>query len=1392
MLLQIRVLVATGLLLAVPLTATAQNSCLDVIDFETHAEGANISSTSGTNGTGPVGVRATNPLFAAGVNAAVIFDSACNGGCSGGDADLGTPNIDFGGPGSGAGGALGAPGENAVCLNNHLIVAEDLIDSNGDGLVDDPDDQGDQPVSMRFDFSEVGKVTLHELTLVDVESKGEPGRISLLDGAGGTLLEVAAPVTGNNGVAIVDLLDTDRVNMLALDLAQSSAVDNIVFSVSCDDGNPCTEDLCVGGDCVNLPIDGCVRCDICGDCNDDTPCTDDICTPEGVCANINNTAPCDDGVFCNGADNCFEGECSAHDGDPCPFGTRCSEELDSCPALECSQPDDPSCDDGNPCTHDSCDLAAGLCVNENNQVPCDDGVYCNGDDTCADGACSVHAGDPCANGSECSSTCNETTGSCFAQAGTTCTDDGNVCTDNICDGEGACVAENNASACDDGLFCNGADTCLNGDCLLHAGDPCSAGEQCRDTCDDTADSCLTPAGTGCSDDGNPCTDNICDGLGSCTAQPNTAPCEDGDACTGPDTCADGSCVPGSDPCPPDTVCIIETGVCEALECTVADDVACDDSNPCTNDFCDLAANACINESNTAPCDDGIFCNGEDTCADGACSVHAGDPCTAGGECADTCDENADTCFLPAGTGCADDGNGCTDNLCDGAGSCIAEANNTACDDGIYCNGEDTCAASACSVHAGDPCAGAAECADQCDEVAASCFSPAGLPCTDDGNVCTDDICDGLGACTAQPNMATCDDGVFCNGADICMDGTCSAHTGDPCAEGETCNEETLSCDSGGCNSGLRLIVEDVTCALNATCAATITLASDGLPVASALATLEADGAFTCGPSCQAGTAAASGSCFLNPTNCRFIVADGIPPITAFADGEIATVDFTCEQPGTFSIGLREDFSIGNDSGGVLEGACVSAGTLTCTNDQLNNCIGPGEGGSCDDGLFCNGVESCDGTSCVPGTPPCSGGCDEASQQCIEAPGCVNIGVGSGVSCPAGGDCIVPVLIETGSQAVGAAGLSIDAGVGLSCNSCAPGEGAAGASCAVAPSTCQVQVAALSAESMPLTDGVIAEVAVSCAAPTSGLICPSDIEAFGPDGFVELSTCQAECVPYACTPENQLCSAEADCDDNVECTVDCCAFDPATSTLECQHEDNECSGCADGPRLAGIDTICTVGQNCQVAVQVESGIDPIASISAALTADTGLTLEGFALGGCTATSQTTSLDSPPLFSMAAPAGTAYCDGDALIATVRCEEEGIKRLTPTGVTLGDDGLPLPMPICGGCGAAASVVCVQPGMLFPCGDANLEGHLTVTDSLIMLRHTTGYGDPCPMSVCDVDDSGAVTANDAVESLFGAIRARTLTCGNHATATVSAGAAAQAPTSTSSTSSTTLAATH
>ncbi len=43
----------------------------------------------------------------------------------------------------------------------------------------------------------------------------------------------------------------------------------------------------------------------------------------------NNAAPCDDGLFCNGRDLCYYGECYLHEGDPCA-PRDCDEDADEC------------------------------------------------------------------------------------------------------------------------------------------------------------------------------------------------------------------------------------------------------------------------------------------------------------------------------------------------------------------------------------------------------------------------------------------------------------------------------------------------------------------------------------------------------------------------------------------------------------------------------------------------------------------------------------------------------------------------------------------------------------------------------------------------------------------------------------------------------------------------------------------------------------------------------------------------------------------------------------------------------------------------------------------------------------------------------------------------------
>jgi len=104
------------------------------------------------------------------------------------------------------------------------------------------------------------------------------------------------------------------------------------------------------------------------------------------------------------------------------------------------------------------------------------------------------------------------------------------------------------------------------------------------------------------------------------------------------------------------------------DCTVNAD--CNDGNPCTEDHC--MATECMSDPTPLeglPCDDDEFCNGDDTCNAGFCSVHSGDPCTGGQQCADLCNEAADICDAPAGTDC-DDGMACSlDDQCD-AGQCV--------------------------------------------------------------------------------------------------------------------------------------------------------------------------------------------------------------------------------------------------------------------------------------------------------------------------------------------------------------------------------------------------------------------------------------------------------------------------------------------------------------------------------------------------------------------------------------------------------------------------------------------------------------------------------------------------------------------------------------------------
>jgi hypothetical protein len=133
---------------------------------------------------------------------------------------------------------------------------------------------------------------------------------------------------------------------------------------------------------------------------------------------------------------------------------------------------------------------------------CDDDVYCNGADICLGGACALHAGNPCSGQPECLNVCDEGSDVCRAPYGSPCWSDGNVCTDDVCNGLGGCSHVNNSVQCDNGVFCDGPDFCVGGACSFSVGNPCDPVSQCAHLCDETVDLCRADAGDLCSDDGS--------------------------------------------------------------------------------------------------------------------------------------------------------------------------------------------------------------------------------------------------------------------------------------------------------------------------------------------------------------------------------------------------------------------------------------------------------------------------------------------------------------------------------------------------------------------------------------------------------------------------------------------------------------------------------------------------------------------------------------------------------------------------------------------------------------------------------------------------------------------------------------------------------------------------
>ena len=226
-------------------------------------------------------------------------------------------------------------------------------------------------------------------------------------------------------------------------------------------------------------------------------------------------------------------------------------------------------------------------------------------------------------------------------------------------------------------------------------------------------------------------------------------------------------------------------------------------------------------SSNADCDDGIYCNGAETCVDSVCQDgtppacpddglfcngnevcdeankscgHTGNPCAQG----TVCNEEIDQCVLPScGNGVCDEGEDCNNCSLD----CISGQGGGACDvcfkgvcDGICHPRKDgpDCADCAPSWCCGD---GACEGEENSDNCAIDCGAP---PVCGDGT-CDEgeDQCNCADDCGAPPETeVSCSDGIDndCDGLTDCDDADCDSNPACTClTKGSICTVDSECC-----------------------------------------------------------------------------------------------------------------------------------------------------------------------------------------------------------------------------------------------------------------------------------------------------------------------------------------------------------------------------------------------------------------------------------------------------------------------------------------------------------------------------------------------------------------------------------------------------------------------
>ena len=626
--------------------------------------------------------------------------------------------------------------------------------------------------------------------------------------------------------------DCDCIDDIGFELCIDNHCVPCAVDADCDDGEPCTEDLCnfdgLTSSCSNEWAEpGGVKC--CSStategtvCNDGFYCTSDLCTDVDPVSGVGHCANPDAGF-----PDCCDSHADCQDGDPCT--------VNACMMNECREgpKDDPlccnpangnaDCEKGDPCVHSVClestdqcqwtaltyqeQVDAGLACCENHPDCQDGGIW---EESPQDDPSTL---DFCQNG-QCVHVTNE--GYCECDEGEgcpyPCMDDGVGCTDDSCnlainDCEhnpilGCCVTDDD---CDDWDLCTD-DTCVNEDCQH---DPVPESEGCCNTHLD------------CEDD-NPCNIDACMSghchYGPDPVQPNCcvtdSDCDDDNDCT-TEVCHTDTheCLMDvTEPPPAGKECCLTAAQCDdqnngtqdvcnqhqcyhfPVNCVEGD--SCHDYQVCTTDSCDTDTGLCDNVWIDLCCSSDLACNlpplmpdtPEYYCQEGACSPDT-----------HTCvfTDIVDCCLQDSG--CLD-GDDCTGDFCVNK-KCkhIAVAN--CCANADECNDNNACTVDTC---VGSP----GQCSNVADPSQPGFCCDSNGACADEDDWCTEDYCldhycyhDEIpGCCNDENEDVKCPDTNPCT-CDLCIYGICRHIPPDQAANYPDCDIPLTCCtEASDCES----------------------------------------------------------------------------------------------------------------------------------------------------------------------------------------------------------------------------------------------------------------------------------------------------------------------------------------------------------------------------------------------------------------------------------------------------------------------------------------------------------------------------------------------------------------------------------------------------------------